>query len=125
MCNFIYLFLNFAVKLGSISKQLIQNRFYLFFNNYFSYKFYSVPFEVGFARIIPNIGEWFGPVQVTTDEEEKTGVIFLTKPLSLDGDSEVDYRAPNLIKRVLSLFKNVRPGSDLSRFQVSLVLLLS
>ncbi|CAL2225867.1 unnamed protein product [Prunus armeniaca] len=56
---------------------------------------------------------------VTTDEEEKTGVIFLTKPLSLDGDSEVDYRAPNLIKRVLSLFKNVRPGSDLSRFQLS------
>ncbi|KAL1359359.1 hypothetical protein AAHE18_04G102500 [Arachis hypogaea] len=42
--------------------------------------------------------------------------IVVTKPLSLEGESDLD--APNLLQRILSLFKNVRPGSDLSRFQV-------
>lgn len=44
--------------------------------------------------------------------------ILLTAPLSLDGESDVTYRAPNLIRRIVSLFKNVRPGSDLTRFQL-------
>ncbi|KAK9931622.1 hypothetical protein M0R45_018894 [Rubus argutus] len=52
-------------------------------------------------------------------EEEKTRVVVLTKPLSLEIESNDDYRAPNLLKRVLSLFKDVRPGSDLTRFQLS------
>ncbi|KAE8665068.1 oxysterol-binding protein-related protein 4C-like isoform X2 [Hibiscus syriacus] len=43
--------------------------------------------------------------------------VVLTKPLSIDGESEADYRAPNLIQRTLSLFKNVRPGSDLTHFK--------
>ncbi|XP_003595047.3 oxysterol-binding protein-related protein 4C isoform X2 [Medicago truncatula] len=44
----------------------------------------------------------------------------LTKPLQLakESDSEESYRAPNLLQRLLSLFKNVRPGSDLTRFQL-------
>ncbi|KAJ8750759.1 hypothetical protein K2173_015940 [Erythroxylum novogranatense] len=44
--------------------------------------------------------------------------IVLTKPISLDGDTVSDYRAPNIVRRILSLFKNVRPGSDLSSFQL-------
>ncbi|KAK9029494.1 hypothetical protein V6N11_026608 [Hibiscus sabdariffa] len=44
--------------------------------------------------------------------------VVLTKPFSIDGESEADYRAPNLIQRILSLFKNVRPGSDLTHFKL-------
>ncbi|KAL6189031.1 hypothetical protein ACLB2K_040421 [Fragaria x ananassa] len=52
-------------------------------------------------------------------QEEQTRVVFLTKPLSLESETNADFRAPNILKRVLSLFINVRPGSDLSRFQLS------
>ncbi|KAI3814745.1 hypothetical protein L1987_14389 [Smallanthus sonchifolius] len=50
------------------------------------------------------------------EEEEFTAI--LTSPLSLDCDSSNDYRAPNLIQRIFSLLKNVRPGSDLTRFSL-------
>ncbi|XP_004487976.1 oxysterol-binding protein-related protein 4B-like isoform X2 [Cicer arietinum] len=51
--------------------------------------------------------------------QEITNIV-LTKPFSLrdDSDSEENYCAPNLLQRLLSLLKNVRPGSDLSRFQL-------
>nr|XP_027069693.1 oxysterol-binding protein-related protein 4C-like isoform X2 [Coffea arabica]XP_027069694.1 oxysterol-binding protein-related protein 4C-like isoform X2 [Coffea arabica] len=42
----------------------------------------------------------------------------LTAPLLLEQESDSNYRAPNLLKRVLSLLANVRPGSDLTRFQL-------
>ncbi|KAL5699500.1 hypothetical protein ACHQM5_030392 [Ranunculus cassubicifolius] len=42
----------------------------------------------------------------------------LTPPFSLDGETSVEYKAPNLLQRVVSLFTNVRPGSDLTRFQL-------
>lgn len=46
----------------------------------------------------------------------------LTSPLpvvDVDGESDTNnYRAPNLLQRVFSLLKNVRPGSDLTRFQL-------
>lgn len=46
--------------------------------------------------------------------------ITLTKPVSLEGGSDAaDYRAPNLLQRILSLFKDVRPGSDLSHLKVT------
>lgn len=63
-------------------------------------------------------------VVVQINKEEKK--IMLTKPLQLakESDSEESYRAPNLLQRLLSLFKNVRPGSDLTRFQVSNILFL-
>ncbi|EOY32010.1 OSBP(oxysterol binding protein)-related protein 4B [Theobroma cacao] len=54
---------------------------------------------------------------MVTRSKDETKVV-LTRPLSLDGDSEVDYRAPNLIQRLSSLFKNVRPGSDLTHFKL-------
>ncbi|CAL1414063.1 unnamed protein product [Linum trigynum] len=44
--------------------------------------------------------------------------VVLTKPLMVEGDSDVDYRTPNLVQRILSLFKNVRPGSDITGFQL-------
>ncbi|KAF8035148.1 hypothetical protein BT93_C1241 [Corymbia citriodora subsp. variegata] len=42
----------------------------------------------------------------------------LTAPLSLDGESRADYRAPNLLQRILGLLRNIRPGSDLTNFQL-------
>ncbi|GLT28700.1 hypothetical protein SLA2020_036120 [Shorea laevis] len=44
--------------------------------------------------------------------------VVLTKPLSLDAESDAYYKAPNLLNRILSLFKTVRPGSDLTSFQL-------
>ncbi|XP_024033841.1 oxysterol-binding protein-related protein 4B isoform X2 [Citrus clementina] len=44
--------------------------------------------------------------------------VVLTKPLSLDGESNDDFRAPNILQRVLSLFKSVRPGTDVTRFKL-------
>ncbi|MFS7997125.1 hypothetical protein Hanom_Chr12g01138061 [Helianthus anomalus] len=57
--------------------------------------------------------------EIETEEKELTAV--LTSPLSLDNDSGNDYRAPNLLQRVFSLLKIVRPGSDLTRFTVLLL----
>ncbi|KAL2340548.1 hypothetical protein Fmac_008488 [Flemingia macrophylla] len=50
-------------------------------------------------------------------EEKK---IVLTKPMTIEreSDSDASYKAPNLMQRILSLFKNVGPGSDLTRFQL-------
>ncbi|KAK2969251.1 hypothetical protein RJ640_003485, partial [Escallonia rubra] len=48
----------------------------------------------------------------------------LTSPLSLEEESDTNYRAPNLLQRVVSLLKNVRPGSDLTRFQAIFLFLL-
>ncbi|KAI4377549.1 hypothetical protein MLD38_015155 [Melastoma candidum] len=45
--------------------------------------------------------------------------VVMTAPLSLDGDSnDGSYVAPNILRHVLSLVNNVRPGSDLTRFQL-------
>ncbi|XP_031251724.1 oxysterol-binding protein-related protein 4B-like isoform X2 [Pistacia vera] len=35
-----------------------------------------------------------------------------------EGESNGDYKAPNILQRILSLFKNIRPGADLTRFQL-------
>ncbi|KAL6661118.1 hypothetical protein ACP70R_000502 [Stipagrostis hirtigluma subsp. patula] len=42
----------------------------------------------------------------------------LTPPLSLEGGLAAELRPANLVQRVLSLFRNVSPGSDLSHFQL-------
>lgn len=47
-----------------------------------------------------------------------TATAVLTAPLSLEGGLAAELRPANLVQRVLSLFRNVRPGSDLSHFQV-------
>ncbi|KAI4335375.1 hypothetical protein L6164_014024 [Bauhinia variegata] len=51
---------------------------------------------------------------MATDGKTEETKVVLTKPFSIDDV----YRAPHLIQRILSLFKNVRPGSDLTRFQL-------
>ncbi|KAM6554176.1 hypothetical protein CsatB_014938 [Cannabis sativa] len=52
----------------------------------------------------------------STKEETK---VILTKPLSLEfADSHDEYKAPNLLQLVLSLFKNIRRGSDLIQMQL-------
>ncbi|KAI5445995.1 oxysterol-binding protein-related protein 4C [Lathyrus oleraceus] len=57
---------------------------------------------------------------VQVDKKERK--IVVSKPQQLakesDSDSEEAYKAPNLLQRLLSLFKNVRPGSDLTSFQL-------
>ncbi|XP_020988538.2 oxysterol-binding protein-related protein 4C [Arachis duranensis] len=53
--------------------------------------------------------------------QDTSNNIVLTKPFSVlaqESDAETVYKAPNLMKRILSLFKNVRPGSDLTHFQL-------
>jgi hypothetical protein len=47
-----------------------------------------------------------------------TATAVLTAPLSLEGGLAAELRPANLVQRVLSLFRNVRPGADLSHFQV-------
>ncbi|KAK7388134.1 hypothetical protein VNO78_22940 [Psophocarpus tetragonolobus] len=50
--------------------------------------------------------------------------VVLTKPFSLEtqSDSDATYKAPNILRRILSLFSNVRPGSDVSCFKLPPVL---
>ncbi|KAJ4834892.1 hypothetical protein Tsubulata_038791 [Turnera subulata] len=59
-------------------------------------------------------------LQVTETKDESR--VVLTKPVSVGGDSVGDYKAPNLTQRILSLFKNVRPGSNLTNFQARIQL---
>ncbi|KAL2928839.1 Oxysterol-binding protein-related protein 4C [Bienertia sinuspersici] len=49
--------------------------------------------------------------------ESKRDVV-LTSPLSIDGESNNDYKPPNLLQMIFSLLNNVRPGADLTRFQL-------
>ncbi|XP_056692893.1 oxysterol-binding protein-related protein 4B isoform X1 [Spinacia oleracea] len=51
-------------------------------------------------------------------EIENKKYVILTSPLSLEGTSDTDYKAPNILQLIFSLFKNVRPGADLTRFQL-------
>jgi len=62
-------------------------------------------------------------VLLKATEGKKQPKIVLTKPFSLEVESDSEpsygYRAPNLIRRLLSLLKNVRPGADLTNLQAS------
>ncbi|XP_052874356.1 oxysterol-binding protein-related protein 4C-like [Gossypium arboreum] len=51
---------------------------------------------------------------VTIIKDEKK--IFLSRPHSINGDSEVD--SPKSIQRISSLFKNIKPGFDLTNFKL-------
>ncbi|KAG6474280.1 hypothetical protein ZIOFF_068205 [Zingiber officinale] len=57
------------------------------------------------------------------EEEAKAQrkAVVLTAPLALEGGLAAEHRPPNLLKQVFSLFRNVRPGSDLTRFQACLL----
>lgn len=46
--------------------------------------------------------------------------IVLAKPFTVESESDPDanYKAPNFLRRILTLFKNVRPGSDVSCFKL-------
>ncbi|KAK7303927.1 hypothetical protein RJT34_14847 [Clitoria ternatea] len=59
------------------------------------------------------------PTELSMVTELQETSIVLTKPFSLrnESDSE-DYNGPNLLHRILTIFKSVRPGSDLTRFQL-------
>ncbi|XP_021723467.1 oxysterol-binding protein-related protein 4C-like [Chenopodium quinoa] len=55
-------------------------------------------------------------VQEVKNENKRE--VTLTYPLSLDGNSKNDYKPPNVLQMVFSLLNNVRPGADLTRFQL-------
>ncbi|ESQ42678.1 hypothetical protein EUTSA_v10015272mg [Eutrema salsugineum] len=44
--------------------------------------------------------------------------VVLAKPFSLEDEKDSEHTTSSLIQRILSLFKNVRPGSDLTNFQL-------
>lgn len=52
------------------------------------------------------------------EEQEIRKHLVLTKPYSLEDEKDSEHTASNVIRRILSLLKNVRPGSDLTNFQV-------
>ncbi|CAH2077935.1 unnamed protein product [Thlaspi arvense] len=52
------------------------------------------------------------------EDEEIRKHLVLVKPISLEDDNDPEHTASNVIRRILSLFKNVRPGSDLTNFQL-------
>ncbi|KAL6002200.1 hypothetical protein ACLOJK_037648 [Asimina triloba] len=47
------------------------------------------------------------------------GKALLTPPLALEGGLAADFKAPSGVKLILSLFKNIQPGSELTRFQAT------
>ncbi|BAT06256.1 oxysterol-binding protein-related protein 4B isoform X1 [Oryza sativa Japonica Group] len=57
-------------------------------------------------------------VESGSEAAAATAAAVLTAPLSLEGGLAAELRPANLVQRVLSLFRNVRPGSDLSHFQL-------
>ncbi|KAL0734974.1 hypothetical protein Bca4012_011184 [Brassica carinata] len=52
------------------------------------------------------------------EEEGMRKQVVLAKPFSLEDEKNSEHTTSNLIQRILSLFKNVRPGSDLTNFQL-------
>ena len=73
--------------------------------------------EIVFVRLFK---VWISLDMVQAEETR----LVLTKPMALDGESD-GYIAPNPLQLVLSLLKNVMPGSDLTHFQVSKLYSLS
>ncbi|KAG7546168.1 Oxysterol-binding protein superfamily [Arabidopsis suecica] len=51
-------------------------------------------------------------------EEEMRKHLVLAKPFSLEDEKDSEHTASNVIRKILSLFKTVRPGSDLTNFQL-------
>ncbi|CAO2841784.1 unnamed protein product [Amaranthus hypochondriacus] len=55
---------------------------------------------------------------VKDDKIERKREVILTSPLSIDEDSNNEYKPPNIIQMIFGLLNNVRPGADLTRFQL-------
>ncbi|URE02038.1 Pentatricopeptide repeat-containing protein [Musa troglodytarum] len=54
-------------------------------------------------------------------EQQREAAVVLTPPLALEGGLAEEHQTPGLLPRVLSLLRNVRPGSDLTHLQASLL----
>ncbi|XP_057467098.1 oxysterol-binding protein-related protein 4B-like [Actinidia eriantha] len=68
------------------------------------------------VKVKGNGNENGGIMEIITTSTRKP---VLTASLKLEGESDgQDYAAPNILQRVLSLLSNVRPGTDLTRFQL-------
>ncbi|RWR91511.1 oxysterol-binding protein-related protein 4C-like protein isoform X1 [Cinnamomum micranthum f. kanehirae] len=57
-------------------------------------------------------------MQMVTEGNFQDSGVVLTPPMCLEGGLAAECRTPNMLQRILSLFKNVRPGSDLTRFEL-------
>ncbi|XP_064964143.1 oxysterol-binding protein-related protein 4C-like isoform X4 [Musa acuminata AAA Group] len=51
-------------------------------------------------------------------EQRREAAVVLTPPLALEGGLVEEHQTPGLLPRMLSLLRNVRPGSDLTHFQL-------
>lgn len=81
---------------------------------------YSLYIIIMFHWLLPKKKKFHWAVVLCTKEEEGEGMrkqVVLAKPFSLE-DEKYSEHTSNLIQRILSLFKNVRPGSDVTNFQV-------
>ncbi|CAH2077937.1 unnamed protein product [Thlaspi arvense] len=75
--------------------------------------------------VVKNGKDWdCSPLQPTVPRAplaEEKGITrhpVLTKPFSLEDEKDSEHTASNVIRRILSLLKSVRPGSDLTNFQL-------
>ncbi|RWW84562.1 hypothetical protein BHE74_00006828 [Ensete ventricosum] len=65
---------------------------------------------------------WVGAqVDDAVAEQRLEAAVVLTPPLALEGGLAEEHQTPGLLPRVLSLLRNVRPGSDLTHFQACLL----
>ncbi|CAA6671146.1 unnamed protein product [Spirodela intermedia] len=53
-----------------------------------------------------------------TEKQQPERRAVLTAPLSLEGGLTAEHRTPTIVQRVLGLFRSVRPGTDLTHFQL-------
>ncbi|KAK9097737.1 hypothetical protein Syun_024782 [Stephania yunnanensis] len=59
-------------------------------------------------------------LQVVEGMMMSTKAIVLTPPVALESSAsdQAEYKAPNIIQCIFSLFKNIRPGTDLTHFEL-------
>ncbi|THU66310.1 hypothetical protein C4D60_Mb05t12810 [Musa balbisiana] len=64
------------------------------------------------------IEDWVrAQVDDAATEQRREAAVVLTPPLALEGGLVEEHQTPGLLPRMLSLLRNVRPGSDLTHFQ--------
>ncbi|ONK69502.1 uncharacterized protein A4U43_C05F23610 [Asparagus officinalis] len=55
---------------------------------------------------------------MVSKENEDEHEAVLTAPLALEGGLAAEYRQPNVLQQVFGLFRGIRPGTDLTNFQL-------
>ncbi|KAK9097524.1 hypothetical protein Sjap_023021 [Stephania japonica] len=71
-----------------------------------------------FNQYLANLSEHYDIPKVVEGMMSTKAV--LTPPVMLESSAsdQAEYKAPNIIQRIFSLFKNIRPGTDLTHFEL-------